>query len=487
MTITYDPRGREGLGVVQPNGGIDYPLVAPSDDIRELIADFFLSYEDPSTLDGGVRYTKPFSIAWLYGVGETVNAPLDAPTPTHNVDLIITDADDRVVFDSTEATSFDEYVWGDVYEIYVWEDPVQVCRLVVHTAWPPTGDITPHEYDLHILPTDGRLDDRTLARLPKRVRTLTVVLDDLGSVANIDLQAGENVDLQVADPILTDGKRRENVISISVDPRSEYSDCSDQEVYLSRINGVAPDTAGHFLLAADGCYYFRRPMTLASVSPRLMVPAINLNPLAGQMQFGNDCGPCCVCGDFVDTALQMNRLGVAYTTIGATVMSARELYHENRQRWLDSSACRLQTPLRIVMLAQGGPYIDIVGQFCNQTDECKTDVAMVFNLSAVPTATGVTIVCSGTRIWNSRGAEPYTLAGAYPTYTAYWDSVNPGSSVKVQFRLEFPDGGIGAGDAPFAVTAVVTGTAAGVDIVDGDSVTASATTTATLTTGDISC
>lgn len=124
-------------------------------------------------------YTKPFSIAWLSGVGLTVNAPDDTPTPTHAVDLIVTNTTDRVVFDSTEATGFDQYVWGDVYKIFVWQDPVQVCRLVVHAAWPPTGDITPHEYELHILPTDGKLDDRTLARLPD---DLTVVLDTLDGV-----------------------------------------------------------------------------------------------------------------------------------------------------------------------------------------------------------------------------------------------------------------------------------------------------------------
>jgi hypothetical protein len=480
MTITYDPRGREGLGVVQPSSGIVYPLVSPSDDLRDLLADFFLSYEDPATLDGGTPYTKPFSIAWLYGVGLTVNAPDDAPTPTHAVDLIVTDAADRVVFDSTEATSFDQYVWGDVYKIFVWQDPVQVCRLVVHTAWPPTGDITPHEYELHILPTDGKLDDRTLARLPKRVRSLTVVLDTLDGVANIDIVAAENVDMVTAAPVLTDGKRRENVVTLNASPRGEYSDCGEKVTYLSRINGVGPDEVGHFLLAADGCYYFRRPMTLVSTSPRRMVPSIELNGVAGHLKFGNDCTPCCVCGDFVDAALQLNRLGVAYGVIGATVMSARELYHENRARWLESLACRIQTPIRVAMLPQGGPYIDIVGQFCNQSQNCLVDLAMVFTLTAVPSAAGVVVVCASTRIWTNDGASPYTMGGTFPEYSAFWDSVNPGSSVKVQFRLQFPDGGL-SGGIPYTVTTDVTATVGGV------SVSASATNTAVLSTEVITC
>lgn len=481
MTITYDPRGREGLGVVQPNGGIDYPLVAPSDDIRALLADFFLSYEDPSTFDGGRPFTKPFSIDWLYGVGNTVNAPDAAPTPTHAVDIVVRDAEARTVFDSTTATSFRQYVWGDVYKIFEWSDAVQVCRLVVHTAWPPTGDITPHEYDLHILPDNGELDNRTLARLPKRVRSLTVVVDEIGAAANVDLLAGENVNLTAAAPTLTDGKRRETVVTFDIEPRGEYSDCGEKVTYLSRINGVGPDNAGHFMVAADGCYYFRRPMAVVSTSPRRVVPAIELSPLAGHLRFGNDCGPCCLCGDFVDTALQMNRLGDAYKAIGDTVMSARELYHENRDRWLASLACRQETPLRLVVLAQGGPFIDIVGQYCNQSQQCKTDVVMTFVLVAVPSTTDVSVVCASTRIWTSEGAAPYTMAGSFPSYQAYWDSVEPGSSVKVQFRLQFPNGGMDEDGVPYAITTGLTA------VVNGETLAASASAAATLSTGTTEC
>lgn len=92
----------------------------------------------------------------------------------------------------------------------------------------------------------------------------------------------------------------------------------------------------------------------------------------------------------------------------------RELYHENRARWLESLACRIQTPIRVAMLPQGGPYIDIVGQFCNQSQNCLVDLAMVFTLTAAPSAAGVVVVCASTRIWTNDGASPYTMGGTFP-------------------------------------------------------------------------
>ncbi len=492
MTIVYDPYGRQGIGVVQPYSGLDYPLARPSADIRELVADFFLSYEDPSTFDEGDEYVRPFHIKWLYGVGETVDAaPGWAPTPTHDVDILIVDDDGTTVFDSTEATTFRDFAWGSTYHVYQWNDATQVCRIVVHTAWPPTGDITPHEYDQHLVPDNGELDERTLARLPKRVRSISVVLDEFTEEENIDFTCGNNIDIETAATTLTQGKRRDTRITFNVRPGAgtgKYSNCEETLGYVARINGVAPDVHGNLSLAATGCYYFRQPTTIVSTSPRRAVPSILLNPLAGHLKVGNDCGPCCTCDDMIASALWMNRLRDDYASIAALVSATRDQYHANRERWLLAAACREVRPLSISMLAQNGPYIDIVGQFCNQTSECLGDLELIFDFSAVPTATGVEVVCGSTRIWETSppAVTPYTLGGDWPTFSAYWDSVQAFSSAKVQFRLKFPGLGL-SGDVPYAVTAGLTAKIAGEYVLDPDENPVTTSGSAALNAIDDSC
>jgi len=487
MVIEYNEYGRQGIGVVQPDSGIDYPLVSPSPDIRDLLADFFLSYEDPSTFDGGPEFVHPFKIAWLYGVGtipdglvldaaddtplmdaaddtyivDAAATPEGLPTPVHAVDLIVTDANDLVVFDSTEATTFEEYDWGPAYKIYAWADAIQTCRMVVHTKWSPTDEHEPQEYPLHLVPDDGTLDDRTISRLPRRVRSITVALDTFTAAENIDLQAGNNMQLVAGSPTTEQGRRRETPITFDAVPGSgtgKYDDCDTDVGYVARINGVTPDEAGRFLLVATDCYYFRQPTTLISTSPRISVPSISLNPLAGHLKFGNDCGPCCDCDQFVNFAGRMNSLRDAYSEIAHDINAAREQYHANRARWLDSLACRQTRPGRLAMMPQSGPYLDVVGQFDNQSLNCVGPVEMVFQFSAVPTPDAdVLIVAGSTRIWETLppGNHPYTMDGDWPTLRAYWDSVQIISAVKVQFRLEFPHGGLDD-ETPYAVTGTLT-------------------------------
>ncbi len=492
MTLTYDPYGRQGIGVAQPSSGIDYPLTQPSDDIRELVADFFLSYEDPATFSEGDAYVRPFHIAWLYGVGITANSPPGwAPTPTHDVDLVIADADDVTVFDSTLATTFRSYAWGTVYHIYEWDDGVQVCRLVVHTAWPPTGDVEPHEYDQNIAPENGVLEDRTLSRLPRRVRSIQVVLDEFSHEQNIELMSGNNVDLLAEDPVLTQGRRHTNRVTFNVKPGAgigKYSNCEEVLGYLARINGVSPDTHGNLSLAATDCYYFRQPTTIVSTSPRRSVPSILLDPMAGHLKFGNDCGQCCKCDDMIASALRMNGLRDDYAAIADTINGARDLYHENRDRWLLAAACRELQPLSTVLLAQNGPFIDVVGQFCNQTAACVGDLELIFTITSVPSATGVLVVCGSTRIWETTPPQvlPYTLGGAWPTYHAYWDSVQSFSTAKLQFRLRFPGGGLSSG-VPYAVTTELTAKIGGEYVRDNSDNIITLTKSATLNSIDDSC
>ena len=100
-----DPR--QPIGVNQPpSGGTNYPFVRPSEDIQYLLGDVYLSYPDDS-----YTYEYPLRIEWLYGFGTApVTPPAGYPTPTHTHDVIIKDANDVTVFDSTLADSY-RIVW----------------------------------------------------------------------------------------------------------------------------------------------------------------------------------------------------------------------------------------------------------------------------------------------------------------------------------------------------------------------------------------
>lgn len=110
----YTPDGRRGIGVNQPQSGLDYPLIAPSADIQYLLADFYLAYEDTAQ-----EFVHPLRVKWLYGVGCAPNtAPSWAPTPTHAADILIVDATNRTVFNSTTLgpdtgiARFASWCWG---------------------------------------------------------------------------------------------------------------------------------------------------------------------------------------------------------------------------------------------------------------------------------------------------------------------------------------------------------------------------------------
>ena len=52
------------IGVEQLFGGDRFPLVLPSADCRGILADFWLSYDDPAG-----RFAVPFHVQWMYGFG----------------------------------------------------------------------------------------------------------------------------------------------------------------------------------------------------------------------------------------------------------------------------------------------------------------------------------------------------------------------------------------------------------------------------------
>lgn len=469
MTIEYDPHGRNGIGIAQPESGKDYPLVSPSDDVRYLLADFYLAYDDPADYDDTVDpFTPPFKITWLYmEANGTENGPIDDfPDGVHAADVIITDADDRTVFDSTGADAEDRD-WGTRLHIYCWETSTAVCRMVTHTKWSPDATPTPHEYDQYIAPESAELDGHVVRRMPKRVKSLTVVLTTVND-GPVDFIAGNNMAMSSLDPLV---RKHRNVrqISMGAVPGAGTGiapGCTPTALVIRRVNQIPPTAAGDFLLSATGCFYARQPAAIVQEVPRLsaVIPSM--------LQIGNDCSPCCACDDYVSTARYMNTVGAQYQTIGEQLQEYATTHADNVSRWDVAKSCIESRPLRLALQPQICPFLDVAAQFCNQSADCQTGpLILTIDFSATPdgdaTATpGFGFITGLDHITGRRTGktERYTIGGTWPVFTATWDTIEAFMAVSVRFRLKFGDCGVGGGDAPFVPQACLSATLAGVPI-----------------------
>lgn len=473
----YTPNGRKGIGLNQPQSGLDYPLVAPSADIQYLIADFYLAYEDLEQ-----EFVGPLRIKWLYGVGcDPATAPAWAPTPTHAADIVVIDADDAVVFNSTALGSdatyrqFSTWCWGlrknsaecgptYDYKIYEWIGNAAVCRVVVYQTWPESSDDTDddaaRQYAIHLAPISAVVDERAVYKMPKRVNSLILPNVGVGGVTirrdAADLVAGLNTDMVAADQE-TRGSRLTRQITLAAIPGAgtgKYIDCQESTPPIRSING---QPGPKIVIAASDCLWAR--------TPTVLTPANTLTPQkyanAATLQIGSNCQACCTCNDYVDLATYMNNTRDRYKLVGGDVHNALLLHSDNIARWDDQRQCRLQEPLKVCMTAQRCPYLDVVAQYCNNCEACAQDVVLNMAFTASNGAVGEP-VCGYTAITAGQAsANLFQLGGTWPNLTANLGNVDAGNSVSTRFRLQFEPG------SPAVIAAEITGTAQSVPILAG--------------------
>lgn len=524
-TIAVD--GRQGIGVAQPQSGTDFPLVEPSTDVRYLLADLHITFDQPSDYSDAVAFQPPFRIQWLSGFGtvppsfpiptldgsnswnsvcnsETSSASGQSvsvvdclPLPKHDHDIIVVDANDRVVFDSTDPfVTYETRAWGTRLQVVVWRHPTdQIVSLVYHTAWNPDNEPPQQEYSSYFFPTTAVIDERAVVRLPKRLRSLTVVLDNLRKTG-VELAAGYNMQLVTGNSTNTDGKRHSTRITFNAAAGAGlgvFPDCTPDTLQITTVNGVGPTKTGDFFLSATDCYWIRQPTRvldngqypeinlLPGSIPTAELPSLlagttksapgwpqNDDPRYAHLQFGNDCGPCCDCPDYVDAATYLNNVRNQYQRTGKHFEGVRDLYHINRERWQTTLSCINRRPLRLRLLPQLCPFLDVSAQFCNQTGKCLSNIGLTVAFTTTPDTAVATEMLGFTFITGARTrpgsitpiTDRYTMGGEYPTFTAFFDVVQPGQSVHARFRLKFSDCGVGD-SVPYAVTGELTATVDG--------------------------
>jgi hypothetical protein len=453
--ITYTPDGRHGIGVNQPQSGLDYPLVAPSADIRLLVADFHLAYEDL-----GSNFVHPLRIKWLYGVGcEASTKPSWAPSPAHAADIFIVDANDRVVFNSTDLTTrvtniinsvgpasvgFATWCWGKsksatcddsyAYRIYEWVRNDAVCRLVVYKTWSPASadadEDASRNYPTHLEPESAVIDERAVYKLPKRVTSF--ILPNLSTKiarTNVDFAAGLNTVI-TANAEVTRGFRKTTPVTFNAIPGAglgKYVDCATDEPSITSLNGLG---GPYILITGEQCLWLRTPTVFNSARASL-IPAENAQVI------GSDCPACCTCNDYVDLANYMNNTRDRYKDIGGDVSSTLQLHVDNISRWDAQRACRTATPIKACMTPQRCPIMDVVVQYCNMCTQCANDVVLEINFA--DTATNIADpLCGYTTVTTANiKSGLFQLDGQWPMFTANLGNVDAGNSASVAFRLQF--------------------------------------------------
>jgi len=479
-SLHYADCGREPIGVAQKLGH-EWPLVQPSDDIRYLLADAYLNYEDPyDYAEADEPYELPFRIAYLYGVGceDDVSHPAFAPDPVHEADILIFDAQDRVVFDSTTG-DLTKQVWNECLTVYEWETADSVCRIVAHTAWQPDSELEPEQIQIRLIPESAILDPRVIRRQPKKVRKLIVNDEDL--IGDIELHWGFNIEytdvapinqttglLQQVRQLANTGSNLRAGFQFTIDGTPGgglglYPGCDDIDPVLRRINGVTGNEYGDFLLAPEQCYWIERPSTIATTSPRTLTVTPNT------LQFHNNCRPCCECDDFVEVKKAIDSLFNSWRELGQTAEEIRDLYSGNRSRWISQKECRETRPQKLILEPMCGGYIGLGYSFCNLTRECQGPLSIKVEFEThgyggtgpVTRNMDVELVDIRTRK-NERGERrllPYNMGGEYPSYNSYWEVLDYRQSARLSLMLQACE--VADGDS---ITVTITPTFAGVEL-----------------------
>jgi hypothetical protein len=456
MAFRILPSAWEGISV-NPTG-FNFPFAAPSQDIFGLFADAFLTH----TVRDAVA---PYRVVWAYGFHQYLyEDPGDAPTivigdysPSHDADLVILDAEDAVIFDSTQATYYQAKDFGDKFRIHEWRTDTAICRVVQHTAYPSVDEII--EYTATIEPEDGELDPQVVEIQPEQVLSITVA--DTIFTGNVQLLNGYNGTISSTLGRRNGQTTKQLTFAAGLDiGYGRYPDCIVQLPAFYRINGVQPDELGNILLTGRGCYWVRRPQE---------APYARAHMIPNTIQIGNDCVPCCDCEDYGNVYKAMIRLHSQFSDIGIRAEATRDLLEQNFTRWREQASCRARRVIGVYALPHNGNKVEIAASLCNTTGECMLDVSLEIEItlnspaSMLCETTILTTDPCATMISTPNGKQYYTLTVVGDKLKATWAEVEPNAAAVIRFRAEIPAECL---DETSSITVCVTATVGGVPYPD---------------------
>jgi hypothetical protein len=465
------PKGRTPIGVEQPpSNGSHFPFLHPSEDIQQLLGDLFLSYRDDLCL-----FEPPFRIAWMSGFGtlDASESNSSDPSPVHAHDILILDANNNQVFDSTQADSYVEQAWGDRLLIIEWIGAQGVLRVTKYTEWSQydLDENLDRDYNEIIEPIDGELDPRTYEARPRGVNSLTAGLSIL--TGKVVLEGGYNtvfslvqtaaeaererlldVDLaeiaELSQKPLIAGRRRRTIVRVDMDPGGglgQFPGCDEATPVIRKLGGATADENGNLNFDLGDCLRVARPVTLIDRDPRTFrygAAGLSIAESKSALKMSNDCQPCCACSYFVRTYKGLKRQWTLWSELAVEAGEARDLLQQNKLRWLDERSCRMNHALRAVLLPESNCKTATGAMFCNTSGCCYVPLLARFTYEYFRAGEPFVVApadCNITSIEGSpqfNGAEGYPLLGSWPVYDALFEYADPQDFSRVSFRLCTP-------------------------------------------------
>lgn len=446
---------RSKIGINQSQGGSWYPFWRPSDNLDKIIADIYVQFVDESLVK-----KLPFRIEWLYGFGtNVVSVPI---TAEHDHDIKIRDYNNVVVFDSLLATSYAEVAWGSYKTIIEWKDAAgNIVRVVKHEGW--DSHETPVVWDTYFEPSFSWISPRAVEKAPSvlteiQVATSAVSATSVSAVSGLILSGGYNIEL-VESQTQEDGEKR--VAAVLLDGEAgvgagKYPGCETEDVVRYIGGASASDAVGAVFFNSDSNQCYRIGQAIEGYTEE--DPYISgvyygshrtATPTAATLQIENDCVVCCDCPDFIAVYEGVRRLTRTYTAMGMRAEIVRDRLARIIARWNGSKTCRENHALQILLQPYPDYKLGVAASVCNKTENPLRDVTMTIDFSEM-SITGC-VVCDSTfrrgnvdsyTGRNRHALSPYKLGGAWPTYTASWDCINPGENGYITFLLEFQETGL---------------------------------------------
>ena len=470
--------GRQRIGVDQPpSGGSNYPFIKPSTDIESLLGDFYLSYKDDKC-----EFAYPFRIDWFYGFGSNpVTPPSGYPVPAHTYDIVVKDANDETVFDSTTATTFETYEWGERLLIIEWVDAATetICRCTKFLNW-GSYSVDYQDYDDYIVPAlvppgntyGGVLNPRTFNKLPLRVSKIKIGVTEL--TGNVTFEEGYNVslvvepddftvddiDIDIADFIadntqLTEALRLNHRVELNAsagEGTGVFPGCEDTDPTVAVLSGAKANSFGNITLDTGvGCIRNQRPVGLTSTYPREFQYASFVLPpakAASAIEILNDCSACCECDYFARTYQGLKRQWFGYKDIAQGGFSARDQHYENIQRWHAEKNRRENDPFRLAVVTKPDCCLQIAATYGNTSPCCLVGYHLrftVFLLNAVEDSQIFLDNCFDAEIEGSEhcnGPVSYSLPGGLSTdkraaaFDAPFSYLSGQDTARVAFKLK---------------------------------------------------
>lgn len=426
-----------------PYSGLHYPFIAPVALEAAILNDFWLSYEDDAD-----AFVAPFRIGFLYGFGQVVNTPVGSwPTPTHIRDLVVLDANDEIVFDSSQADFFSTNLWSGVLRVTEWRTDSAVCRCTAPLGWPREQGSDPRT--IFIEPVNGELDPRTYSRRPRQFRGFVIAGNEVAST-HIRLAEGYNIALTPTEQEEIDGERLKTELLIAAVPGAglgRFPGCEDDTPKLRTINRVGPDETGAFTLDASDCLRVNRPTRQIDndLPPTLEYyhSGLTAEEAAAALLLSNDCDSCCSCDQYHNVYVALSRVWSRAKTAGTNADLLRRTQEKFRDRWLAQKECREARAIQSILRNEPGKKFSLSTAYCNKTAACLSPFELRLDFTVYDRGTPVLTsgeLCGPAYIESRglQGEQRYALLGAWPTLSAVFDRLDGYDSAQLRFRLCLP-------------------------------------------------